>query len=68
MPKRTTLTYSSEDALADDEQQLHVYYCKYSGRHVLTTTCDLRRAPKRRYEHRKPPMSSLDGIFSMLLS
>ena len=63
MPKRTTLTYSSEDALADDEQQLHVYYCKYSGRHVLTTTCDLRRAPKRRYEHSKSPLSSIVSTF-----
>lgn len=27
---------------------MHVYYCKYSGRHVLTTNCDLSRAPKRR--------------------
>ena len=68
MPKRTTLTYSSEDALADDEQQLHVYYCKYSGRHVLTTTCDLRRAPKRRYEHSKSLVSSVDSTFLILLS
>ncbi|BDA44464.1 probable UPF0428 protein CXorf56 homolog at N-terminal half [Coccomyxa sp. Obi] len=48
MPKRTTLTYSSEDAPEVRGNELHVYYCKYSGRHVLTTNCDLSRAPKRR--------------------
>ena len=30
--------------------QLFVYYCKYSGRHVLTTNCDISRAPKRRWD------------------
>ena len=28
--------------------QVYVYYCQYSGRHALTTSCNLNRAPKRR--------------------
>ena len=31
MPKRTTLNFSSSDSTVPVEQ-LHVYYCKYSGK------------------------------------
>lgn len=48
MPKRSTLTFSSNDNQAAAPVELFVYYCKYSGRHVLTTDCNLDRAPKRR--------------------
>ncbi|KAK9825691.1 hypothetical protein WJX81_004753 [Elliptochloris bilobata] len=48
MPRRTTLTYSSKDAPDVRSEQIYVYYCKFSGRHALTTNCDLRRAPRRR--------------------
>ena len=36
MPKRTTLTFTSEDAPKSGEDTLYVYYCKYSGKHALT--------------------------------
>ncbi|KAK9795516.1 hypothetical protein WJX73_003528 [Symbiochloris irregularis] len=49
-PRRTTLTFSSDDAPAQPsgDRQIHVYYCKYSGKHALTTDCDLGGAPRRR--------------------
>lgn len=37
MPKRSTLTFSSEDAPPSDDDLLHVYYCKYSGQHCFIT-------------------------------
>lgn len=38
MPKRTTHTYSSEDALPEGpDSDLFVYYCKPCGSHVLIT-------------------------------
>lgn len=37
MPKRTTLLYTSADAPNTTENQLYVYYCKYSGKHAFTT-------------------------------
>ncbi len=49
MPRRTTQTFSSEDAhVAGIEAAVHVYHCKYSGRHALTTDCNLAKAPRRR--------------------
>lgn len=48
MPKRATLTFSSDDNQSAAAVDLFVYYCKYSGRHVLTTDCEIDRAPKRR--------------------
>ncbi|OEL17461.1 UPF0235 protein [Dichanthelium oligosanthes] len=61
MPKRTTHTYSSEDALPEGpESDLFVYYCKHCASHVLITgttqidvTLDsqnrlLRKMPKRK--------------------
>mmetsp|Transcript_5159 Transcript_5159/g.14829 ORF Transcript_5159/g.14829 Transcript_5159/m.14829 type:complete len:235 (-) Transcript_5159:303-1007(-) len=48
MPKRATLTFSSDDNQAAAPVNLYVYYCKYSGRHVLTTDCNIDKAPKRR--------------------
>lgn len=41
MPKRATLTFSSDDASHIKSQELHVFYCKYSGQHAMTTDCDL---------------------------
>lgn len=48
MPRRATLTYSSEDAPTVGESKVYVYYCKYSGQHTLTTNCNLSKAPRRR--------------------
>ena len=48
MPKRSTLTFSSEDAPESDEAKVAVYYCKYTGDAVLITDADLARLPKRR--------------------
>ena len=50
-PRRTTLTYSSEDAAPVVEEKVYVYYCKYSGKHALTTDCNLSQAPRRRTDH-----------------
>ena len=48
MPKRTTHTYSSEDAATDgQDSDLFVYYCKHCGAHVLITGTVCRRlSPK----------------------
>jgi uncharacterized protein YggU (UPF0235/DUF167 family) len=48
-PRRTTVSFSSEDApeLAG-AARVYVYYCRHSGRHALTTTCSLASAPRRR--------------------
>lgn len=48
MPRRATLTYSSEDGPLTGSEQVYVYYCKYSGQHTLTTNCNLSKAPRRR--------------------
>ncbi|KAK9120070.1 hypothetical protein Scep_018163 [Stephania cephalantha] len=49
MPKRTTHTYSSEDAAPDGpESDLFVYYCKHCGSHVLITDTQLQKMPKRK--------------------
>ncbi|GAB4818378.1 hypothetical protein N2152v2_005424 [Parachlorella kessleri] len=50
-PRRTTLTYSSEDAAPVDQTQVFVYYCKFSGKHAITTDCNLNKAPRRRTDH-----------------
>lgn len=50
-PRRTTLTYSSEDAAPVAEQKVYVYYCKYSGKHALTTDANLSEAPRRATDH-----------------
>jgi len=48
MPPRKTITFSS-DAAAEDlpEDKIFVYYCKYSGRHAMTTDCDIEKLPRR---------------------
>lgn len=47
-PRRTTIAYSSETAVGEvAEVKVHVYYCKYTGKHVLSTQCNLRTAPRR---------------------
>lgn len=48
MPKRTTLTFTSEDAPRQDNVKLYVYHCKFSGRHAFTIDVDLRKLPRRR--------------------
>ncbi|KAF6150057.1 hypothetical protein GIB67_002839 [Kingdonia uniflora] len=49
MPKRTTHTYSSEDARPDGpESELFVYYCKHCASHVLITDTQLQKMPKRK--------------------
>lgn len=34
--------------MAGAETSVHVYHCKYSGRHALTTDCNLAKCPRRR--------------------
>ncbi|PNW74719.1 hypothetical protein CHLRE_12g485750v5 [Chlamydomonas reinhardtii] len=48
MPKRTTLTFTSEDGPRVDSAKLYVYHCKYSGRHAFTIDADLKKMPRRR--------------------
>ncbi|CAN6567353.1 unnamed protein product [Malus baccata var. baccata] len=49
MPKRTTHTYSSEDAAPDGpDSDLFVYYCKHCGSHLLITYTQLQKMPKRK--------------------
>ncbi|CAN1267848.1 UPF0235 protein At5g63440 [Linum perenne] len=49
MPKRTTHTYSSEDAVPDGpDSDLFVYYCKHCSSHVLITDTQLQKMPKRK--------------------
>lgn len=49
MPKRTTHTYTSEDAATDgQDSDLFVYYCKHCGAHVLITDTQLQALPRRR--------------------
>ncbi|RHN82828.1 hypothetical protein MtrunA17_Chr1g0213961 [Medicago truncatula] len=48
MPKRTTHTYSSEDAAPEGpHSDLFVYYCKHCGSHVLITDTQLQKMPRR---------------------
>lgn len=52
MPKRTTHTYSSEDALPDNGRgELRVYYCKHCGDHVLITDAQLQSLPRRKTDN-----------------
>ncbi|KAG6421303.1 hypothetical protein SASPL_117853 [Salvia splendens] len=52
MPKRTTHTYSSEDALPEGpDSDLFVYYCKPCGSHVLITDTQLQKMPKRKTDN-----------------
>jgi hypothetical protein len=48
MPKRSTATFTSEDAPPSEEAQLFVYYCRYSGEHCLITDEALEALPRRR--------------------
>ncbi|CAM8912638.1 unnamed protein product [Rhodiola kirilowii] len=49
MPKRTTHTYSSEDAAREgSDSDLFVYYCKHCSSHVLITDTQLQKLPKRK--------------------
>mmetsp|Transcript_14980 Transcript_14980/g.40412 ORF Transcript_14980/g.40412 Transcript_14980/m.40412 type:complete len:247 (+) Transcript_14980:1759-2499(+) len=50
MPKRTTLTFTSEDAPQQQggAEQLYVYYCKYTGKHAFTVDTDINKLPRRR--------------------
>lgn len=51
MPRRVTLSYSSEDAPDIETEKIYVYYCKYSRKHALSTTKNLNTAPRRRTDH-----------------
>ncbi|KAJ3683564.1 hypothetical protein LUZ60_013791 [Juncus effusus] len=49
MPKRTTHTYSSEDAAKEGpESDLFVYYCKLCSSHVLISDTQLQKMPRRK--------------------
>uniref|UniRef100_A0A7S0WPZ2 STEEP1 domain-containing protein n=1 Tax=Pyramimonas obovata TaxID=1411642 RepID=A0A7S0WPZ2_9CHLO len=47
MPKRTTQTYSSEDA-PDNAEKIYVYYCRYCGEHAFITDALLESMPQRK--------------------
>ena len=47
-PRRTTLTFTSDDVAAPAHEGLVVLYCQASGLHALTTDVDLASAPRRR--------------------
>mmetsp|Transcript_12692 Transcript_12692/g.21523 ORF Transcript_12692/g.21523 Transcript_12692/m.21523 type:complete len:266 (+) Transcript_12692:166-963(+) len=47
MPKRTTQTYSSEDA-PDNDAKIYVYYCRYCGEHAFITDAQLESLPQRK--------------------
>lgn len=47
-PRRTTLTFTSDDVAASAHDGLRVLYCAASGLHALTTDVDLTAAPRRR--------------------
>jgi len=47
MPKRTTTTYSSEDA-PDTSDKIYVYYCRYCGDHAFITDALLEKMPRRK--------------------
>ncbi|CAA6667890.1 unnamed protein product [Spirodela intermedia] len=52
MPKRTTHTYSSEDAAPDGpESELFVYHCKHCASHVLITDMQLQKMPRRKTDN-----------------
>ncbi|KAI4366791.1 hypothetical protein MLD38_022616 [Melastoma candidum] len=49
MPKRTTHTYSSEDAAPEGpDSDLFVYYCKHCSSHLLITDTQLQKLPRRK--------------------
>ena len=48
MPKRATHAFSSEDAPEADDEKIGVYYCRYTGEHVLITDAELAKLPKRK--------------------
>lgn len=50
MPKRSTQTYSSEDA-PDTDAKIYVYYCKYSGNVALITDALLDSMPLRQTDN-----------------
>jgi hypothetical protein len=50
MPKRTTTTYSSEDAV-DTDRRIFVYYCRYSGEPAFITDADLEALPMRKTDN-----------------
>ncbi|GAX83996.1 hypothetical protein CEUSTIGMA_g11421.t1 [Chlamydomonas eustigma] len=64
MPKRTTLTFTSEDAPKSGEDTLYVYYCKYSGKHAFTIDVDINKLPKRRTDGAK--IADLDKYYVKL--
>ncbi|GBG61510.1 hypothetical protein CBR_g21852 [Chara braunii] len=52
MPKRTTHTYSSEDANPEGpNSELFVYYCKHCCAHVLIMDTQLQSLPKRKTDN-----------------
>jgi|TARA_B110000977_G_scaffold62291_1_gene84722 uncharacterized protein YggU (UPF0235/DUF167 family) len=48
MPKRATQAFSSEDAPDANDAKIGVYYCRYTGEHVLITDAELAKLPKRK--------------------
>ena len=51
MPKRSTVTYSSEDAPDYNEAKIVVYYCRYCGDHALISDAVLNKLPKRKTDN-----------------
>ncbi|KAI8467127.1 MAG: hypothetical protein J3K34DRAFT_387095 [Monoraphidium minutum] len=52
MPKRTTILYTSSDGIKGaGDNELIVYYCKFSGRHAFTSDVDIDTLPRRRTDN-----------------
>jgi len=47
MPRRSTHYYTSDNAQPNASDVLYSYYCKYSGKHVMTTNVDIDTLPRR---------------------
>jgi len=47
MPRRSTHYYTSENTHLTTEQLYFYYYCKYSGKHVITISVNIKTLPKR---------------------
>lgn len=47
MPRRSTHYYTSENAKKPEDEKIYIYYCKYSGRHAMTTDINIEVLPRR---------------------
>lgn len=47
MPRRSTHYYTSENAGPVESDKLYIYYCKFTGKHALTSDVDIESLPRR---------------------